>query len=61
MAKSKMPHPGHDTHLCFLRNIGFIQSHLAEYKELVTEAKYVCRVCGRVAADRKNLCKPTKL
>ena len=61
MAKAKMPHPGHDKHLCYLRNIGFIQSNLAEYKELVAEANFICKVCGRVAVDRKNLCKPVKL
>ncbi len=27
----------------------------------ITEAKYVCRKCGRAAADKKLLCKPTKL
>ena len=61
MIKAKMPHPGHDKHLCYLNNIGFQLSNEKEYKEMVKDAKYLCKVCGRVAANKENLCKPTKL
>ena len=27
----------------------------------ITEAKYVCKKCGRAVADKRLLCKPTKL
>ncbi|TWT97538.1 hypothetical protein Pla100_26920 [Neorhodopirellula pilleata] len=27
----------------------------------INEAKYVCKKCGRAAADKRLLCKPTKL
>jgi hypothetical protein len=61
MAKSAMPHPGHGKHLCYLNNLGFQISNTQEYKELVRGGKYLCRVCGRVAANKGNLCKPVKL
>jgi len=61
MAGAKMPHPGHDKHLCYLNNIGYQISNPKEYKALVKGGKFVCRVCGRVAASEKNLCKPVKL
>ncbi len=61
MAKAKMPHPGHDKHLCYLNNLGFQISHPAEFKGLVRDGKFMCKVCGRVAVSDKNLCKPVKL
>lgn len=61
MDKVPMPHSGHADHLCYLSNIGMPQSDTAGYKELVKNAKYLCKACGRVAADEKNLCKPVKL
>jgi hypothetical protein len=56
-----MPHPGHDRHLCYLNNLGYQISNPEEYKKLVQNGKYMCKVCGRVAADEKNLCKPVEL
>ncbi len=61
MAKITMPHPGHGKHLCYLTNIGFQLSNPKEYRALVKNGKFVCRVCGRVAANENNLCKPAKL
>ncbi|MBN1807359.1 MAG: hypothetical protein JW837_19085 [Sedimentisphaerales bacterium] len=61
MAKQKMPHPGHSGHLCYLNNIGMHYSSPADYKALVKDAKYLCKVCGRVAAKKNNLCKPVQL
>jgi hypothetical protein len=61
MAKATMPHPGHDKHLCYLNNLGYQISNTAEYKGLVKDGKFLCKVCGRVAASEKNLCKPVKL
>ncbi len=56
-----MPHPEHEQHLCLLQNVGYLASHLEEYKKLVQDAKFVCRTCGRVAASEKNLCAPENL
>jgi len=61
MATSEMPHAGHDKHLCYLNNLGFQISNPDAYKGLVRDGKFMCKVCGRVAANEKNLCKPVKL
>lgn len=61
MAKATMPHPEHANHLCYLNNIGLQISNPKEYKALVKNAQFVCKICGRVAADEKNLCRPVKL
>jgi hypothetical protein len=61
MAKTVMPHPGHGKHLCYLNNLGFQISNAKEYKALVKDGKFYCKVCGRVAASKTNLCKPVKL
>jgi hypothetical protein len=39
----------------------YLKKHFEEYRELVRDARFVCRKCGRVAHREKNLCKPTKL
>ncbi len=31
------------------------------YTDLVQPRKYICLKCGRVAARKRNLCKPTRL
>jgi hypothetical protein len=56
-----MPHPGHARHLCYLNNLGYQVSNPKEYKELVKDGKFLCKVCGRVAVNDRNLCKPVKL
>lgn len=61
MAKAKMPHSGHDKHLCYLNNLGFQISNPKEYKALVQDGKFLCKNCGRVAISEKNLCKPVTL
>jgi len=61
MAKAKMPHTGHEEHLCYLANIGFLKSNQAEYKSLVKDSKFVCENCGRTAVSEVNLCKPVKM
>ena len=61
MAKATMPHIGHDKHMCYLNNLGYQISNPKEFKSLVSNGKFFCKVCGRVAASEKNLCKPVKL
>ena len=58
--QTKMPHPGHEEHLCYLQNIGFLRDNWDDYKKLVKDPNYVCKVCGRTAASDKNLCAPEK-
>ncbi|MBN1766436.1 MAG: hypothetical protein JW860_14355 [Sedimentisphaerales bacterium] len=55
------PHPGHDHHLCYLVNLRFHERNWEKYAELVEDATYACKYCGRVANDQTYLCKPVKL
>jgi len=61
MAEVKMPHPGHEKHLCLLQNTGYIKENFADYKNLVRDPKFVCKNCGRTAASDANLCAPEVL
>jgi hypothetical protein len=61
MESPKIPHAMHDEHLCYLVNMGYIESNLKDYKELVKDAKFVCKKCGRSADSDDNLCKPNKI
>ena len=61
MEKVKMPHAEHEQHLCYLQNVGYLKTNLEDYKKLLKDAKFVCKGCGRAAANEKNLCAPEKL
>jgi len=61
METPAIPHAMHDEHLCYLVNMGYIESNLKDYKELVKDAKFVCKKCGRSADSDENLCKPNKI
>jgi hypothetical protein len=61
MAEVKIPHPGHEKHLCYLCNLEFQKNNTEEYKALVKNAKFFCKNCGRSAANEKNLCSPVQL
>jgi hypothetical protein len=61
MAEIKMPHPEHEEHLCLLQNVGYLKTNLNDFKKLVKDGKFICKGCGRVAANEKNLCAPEKL
>ena len=59
--KAKMPHDWHEIHLCYLANIGYQQQNTEMYKSLVRQPKFMCKHCGRVAAEKVNLCQPVRL
>ncbi len=61
MAGIKMPHAEHEQHLCYLQNLGYVQSNPEDFKKLIRNPQFVCGNCGRAAANSKNLCKPEKL
>ena len=61
MAEIKMPHPEHEEHLCLLQNVGYLKTNLNDFKKLAKDGKFICKGCGRVAANEKNLCAPEKL
>jgi len=52
---------GHCEHICYLVSQGFHLSDGDEFKALVSEAKYKCEHCGRVARSAKHLCEPVEL
>ena len=51
----KAPHLGHVNHLCDIVEKG---TDVETIKNLVKDAKFMCKTCGRVAAKQKNLCDP---
>jgi hypothetical protein len=61
MKEQTMPHPGHENHLCYLQETGVIDEFPEAYKDLVRDAKYFCRVCGRSAEKKESLCNPERL
>lgn len=56
-AALKVPHEGHERHLCELRN----NMTQEQYKRLIRDAQYFCQHCGRSAASSENLCFPEKI
>jgi transposase-like protein len=47
--------------LCSLFKNGCLKEDPKKYKSLVKDARYVCKKCGRAAADSKHLCKSAKV
>ena len=52
------PHLGHSKHLCDMAKKG---ADLQTVKDLVKDAKFICKKCGRAAAKEENLCEPVPL
>ena len=52
------PHLGHSKHLCDMAKKG---ADLQTVKNLVKDAKFICKKCGRAAAKEENLCEPVPL
>lgn len=48
-------------YLCKLVKKDLLKGNLKEYAELVKNPKYICLKCGRVAEDKKYLCKAVEL
>ena len=51
----------HDQHLCKLYGEGIHKNDPEKYAHLVRDPKFVCKSCGRVAAEKENLCAPVLL
>ena len=47
--------------LCALVKKGAAKDEKKQYREMVSDAHFLCKKCGRVAQKEKNLCKPTEL
>jgi hypothetical protein len=61
MKRPEVPHAMHDEHLCYLVNMGYMESNSSDYKKLVKGAKFVCKKCGRSANSDESLCRPQKI
>lgn len=46
-----------ENHLCRI----IIRKDLGRIRELVKDAQYYCKNCGRAARDDHNLCNPSKI
>jgi len=55
---ARLPHEGHEKHLCYLENL---KVELSEIKKFVKGGKYICKNCYRVANDKEYLCNPEKI
>ena len=47
-------HGGHEHHLCDL----VARRQMDKVADFSKDAKYICFICGRAAADASNLCEP---
>lgn len=59
MVLQDQPHLGHENHLCTKVTGGLVT--INEYRELVKNGKFLCKHCGRIAANKANLCDPVYL
>ena len=50
-------HPNRENHMCHL--VATRQMQTAA--RLAKDAKFICLICGRAAADGANLCKPAEI
>lgn len=60
MSQNTMSHSCGDNKMCALTCCP-CNLDLKRIKKLVKKAKFICKSCGRVANDKKNLCQPTSL
>ena len=47
--------------LCSLVKKGMVKEEKNRYCEMVQEARFLCKKCGRVAKKDKHLCKPVAM
>ncbi len=55
---TKMPHAGHEKHMCYLVNV---RTSVSELKKIAKDPQFICKNCARVAKEAKYLCNPVKL
>jgi len=49
------------TTLCKIVKKDFLKKHLKEYQAIVTDPEYICERCGRLAKNKRSLCRPVRL
>jgi hypothetical protein len=50
-------HPNHENHMCHL----VASRQMQTAAKLAKDAKFICLICGRAAAEGSNLCKPVEI
>jgi hypothetical protein len=58
MGEIKRPHAQDERRLCLVQNIG---THRDRVNKLVRNPKFICKGCGRVAAEGRSLWVPGKI
>jgi hypothetical protein len=51
----------HTQHLCYVISQGFHLTDKQKYKDMVSDPRFACQHCGRVAKNAQNLCEPYEL
>ena len=59
--KDKKNKAAENVSLCKLVKKGYMDKHLKEYQQLLADPQFICLKCGRVAHDKKSLCRPLKM
>ena len=59
--KNKIPQDAEEMHLCYLGEEGYQAQHSKIFKKLSSYPRFMCKNCGRIAHDSKNLCTPEKI
>lgn len=54
----KLPHQGHEVHLCKIWSDTY---DIDVVRDIVRNPNFICKVCGRVAANEENICDPAPL
>lgn len=49
-----------DKKMCKAAKKEILSEYPQAYASLMKNAEYICKKCGRAAAEKKNLCKPYK-
>ena len=49
----EFPHEGHEKHLC---KIWADTCEVSKVKDIVKNPNFICKICGRVAEKKENLC-----
>ncbi len=50
-------HTNHDKHLCEMVR----KRNMADAAQAAKDARFICHICGRAAANGDNLCEPVRI
>lgn len=58
MINFEITHQGHEVHLCKIWSDTY---DIDVVNDIVRNPNFICKVCGRVAANEENICDPAPL